>query len=67
MNDFETCEFCRTEIEWEGRDSQKGIIWYCEKCNKYFCFQCFVDKHGEEEFYKMLHGDDVLCPECYGQ
>lgn len=62
------CVVCGTEIEWEGIDATKGIIWACEEdgCGKPFCRACFIEKHGEEHYNKMVNMDThIRCPNCY--
>ena len=63
------CEYCKTEIAWNGADEQYGSIWSCEKCGHYFCEMCFKAKHGLETAHEMFSGegaiDEMLCPGCY--
>lgn len=62
------CEFCKTEIDWEGSDENKGTIWACEElgCGVAFCRSCFSDKFSHAEFTKMTNEDDIIrCPSCY--
>lgn len=65
-----TCEFCGTEIDWEGADDHRGTIWGCEAegCGKAFCRECFEEKHGHGTFCRMTNDDDVIrCPDCYAK
>lgn len=64
------CEFCKTEIAWDGVDENKGTIWSCEelKCGVVFCRSCFADKFSYAEFTKMTNEDDIIrCPSCYAE
>ncbi len=76
---LDTCEFCGTEIDWEGSDLQNGTMWYCEQdeCGKMFCEKCFRERHGGLAYYNMVgsdaHLDDdyepciITCPSCYSE
>lgn len=83
MFQFETCKYCQTQIEWEGSDDQRGVIWGCDCCNFYFCEACFRERHGAEALHDMIvadedaeirynalaagMNDEILCPDCYGE
>lgn len=61
-----TCDICGVEVDWNKADEERGEMWGCERCDTNFCSQCFIDRHGQEEFDKMLKESDlVLCPDCW--
>lgn len=59
------CDFCGVELAWSETDEEHGDIWGCEVCHKDFCVKCFIDRHGTENFNKMLWGPRVKCPDCF--
>lgn len=66
--DVYSCDFCGVEIAWEGSDDAHGEVWSCENqgCGKIFCSKCFIDRHGLENYMKMMQSCDfILCPECW--
>lgn len=71
MHNPRTCYKCRTDIEWDGGDDRRGVIWNCDECDDYFCEQCFVEKHGAEAYHEMTSADsssdEILCQYCYGK
>ena len=68
MGDLYTCEYCNTEIYWEGSNDNRGTIWSCEEeyCGKAFCRSCFVEKFNINVFFEMVNENDIIrCPNCY--
>lgn len=64
--DTYTCEHCGFEMKWDASDDLHGEMWSCEKCGKTFCSKCFIEKHGKDEYTKMMQGSDLIfCPDCY--
>ena len=39
MKKIYICEYCNTEIDWEGMDDIKGTIWY-DFCNTNYKKEC---------------------------
>ena len=59
------CEYCESKMEWEKTYSGLGVIWICEKCNKFFCSECARKIFGTESYKAYVtDGDSTLCPEC---
>lgn len=70
MSEVYKCDFCGTEIDWEGADDQRGTIWSCEDegCGKMFCVACFNEHHGSGQHLRMTNDDEIIrCPDCYGK
>ena len=45
-----------------------GELWGCERCGDTFCSKCFVDRMGEEDYWKMTRDSDlIMCPICYAK
>ena len=64
--DTYVCDICGFEGKFDTHDDIHGELWGCERCGNTFCSKCFVDRMGEEDYWKMMHGEDlILCPECY--
>lgn len=60
------CEYCGVEMEWDASDDIHGEMWGCEKCGKSFCSKCFIERHGQNKYIKMMQGCDLIfCPDCY--
>lgn len=62
---MEECIFCKTGIDWDSADSQRGNIWSCDRCGDDFCSRCFIER--TEEKYPPGHERyiQVLCPNCF--
>lgn len=71
MDERERCHVCKTEIDWDGADEQRGELWSCEQpgCGDTFCVQCFKDRHGFEVWDHHINHTSietgVMCPECF--
>ena len=66
--DVYACDFCETEIPWDGTDPVNGDMWGCERCECNFCTKCFTDRFGYDAFRVMLAtNENVLCPDCFGE
>lgn len=64
--DTYTCEYCEAEMKWDAHDDIHGDMWGCERCGKNFCSKCFIERHGQNEYMKMMQGCDLIfCPDCY--
>lgn len=71
MSEKVRCEICGFEGDWEDSDSVHGTMWGCDRCDKFFCAKCFIDKLGKDSYKNMLRtstGDyEILCPDCYAE
>ena len=55
----EECEICgKTEPLEE-------VLWYCEKCKKYYCHDCAIIYEGEASYAAYTITTYVKCPELY--
>jgi DNA-directed RNA polymerase subunit RPC12/RpoP len=62
------CYICGAEIDHNGSDAQRGVLWGCEKCGKDFCEACFQAYCGAEALHSMTSiesDENILCPGCH--
>ena len=57
------CKYCKTIIEWETTDKDKGNIYSCDCCNEFFCSDCFEKKTGMS-IQAIMDAENVECPAC---
>lgn len=69
MSETVRCEICGFEGDWEDSDSVHGTMWGCDRCDKFFCEKCFIDKLGKDSYMNMVSADndEILCPDCYAE
>ena len=61
------CCYCNTGINYGSLHHEKGLLWKCELCYKYFCSQCFIDNAGNENWIKNFECDTFVCPDCFNK
>ena len=66
--DTYVCDICGFEGKFDTDNDIHGELWGCERCGDTFCSKCFVDRMGEEDYWKMMRDSDlIMCPICYAK
>ena len=66
--DTYVCDICGFEGKFDTDNDIHGELWGCERCGDTFCSKCFIDRMGEEDYWKMMRGSDlIMCPICYAK
>ena len=66
--DTYVCDICGFEGKFDTDNDIHGELWGCERCGDTFCSKCFIDRMGEEDYWKMMRDSDlIMCPICYAK
>ena len=66
--DTYVCDICGFERKFDTDNALHGELWGCERCGDTFCSKCFIDRMGEEDYWKMMRDSDlIMCPICYAK
>ena len=66
--DTYVCDICGFEGKFDTDNDIHGELWGCERCGDTFCSKCFIDRMGEEDYWKMIRDSDlIMCPICYAK
>lgn len=66
--DTYVCDICGFEGKFDTDNDIHGELWGCERCGDTFCSKCFIDRMGEEDYWKMMRDSDlIMCPLCYAK
>lgn len=66
--DTYVCDTCGFEGKFDTDNDIHGELWGCERCGDTFCSKCFIDRMGEEDYWKMMRDSDlIMCPICYAK